>query len=323
VQAFLSACEDYAGGEPSEALRRLTGDFLRRAQDDGAAVADAAEALPTLPPRGAAWLAVAIGAAVERGASAELSARAVIDLLRSWLPQLPTAEGEEAERYRPTPAQAALIESFKPLAQSTVAHLTRAAHLRATLSEDVALLDRLAVLEQYTAGAAWIREMLLRSSGSLILLHPASGRGFRLRYTNVATCFHLFSLLQTAIGEQLPDGRKPDPQVAASARGQSTEKVSDEAWWHYGDPRSKAAELRASIWGEALVREIPVIEGERVMLLWPPLLPSRTWDSSFFGPQLDALQPDVVIDAELSTADSAEWFRKLGIRRTRRSWWPW
>ena len=319
MKEFLRACAAYAGGDPSEELRQLTGEFLRSARDDASLVEKAAGALKALPPRGTAWLAVAIGAAVEDGANAELSARPLVERILSWLPQLPAESGST-----PTPAQVELLDAFKPLARSAVAHLARTAHLRSTLAQDLELLDRLAVLEEYSAGAAWIREMLLRSSGSLILLHPPSGRGFRVQYTNVATCFHLFSLLQTAIGEQIPGGRKPDSRIAEVARGRAHQQVSDEAWWHYGDPHSNVAALTASVWGEALVREIPVIDGERVILLWPPILVSRGWDSSFFGPQLDALAPDAVVQSELSTADCTTWFAKLGIRRGRRfRWWPW
>jgi hypothetical protein len=273
-------------------------------------VLSSVKALQTLPPQQAASLALEMGAAVERGtARPELSAPAVIDLMHSWLPQLPERED--------------LLKAFRDLAPSVVTHLARIPQLRATLSEDLPLLERLAELEEHTIGAAWIRETLLRSTGSLIVLHVSSGRGFRLHYRNVATCFHLFSLLQTAIGEQLPGGRKPDPLITAAARGKSPDDVKDEAWWHYGDPRSKVADLKASIWGEGLVREIPVIDGERIMLAWPPLLASRTWDSAFFGPQLDAVQPDVVIEAELSTADSSALFQKLGISQAKRKWWPW
>jgi hypothetical protein len=306
VKEFLRACGAYAGGQPTETLRQLTGGFVRRARDDANVLASAVAALKTLPPQGASWLAVAIGAAVEGGANAELSARAILDLLLSWLLQLPAAE-----RSTLTPQQAELLAAFEPLAQSVVAHLARADHLKSTLSQDLPLLDRLAVLEEYTAGAAWIREALLRSSGSLILLHAPSRRAFRLEYVNVATCFHLFSLLQTAVGERIPGGRKPDPLLADVARGKSREKVTDEAWWHYGDPRSMVASAGAMIFGEALVREIPMVAGERVIVLWPPIVASRRWDSAFFGPQLEALGPDVVLSAELSRGESAAWGERL------------
>lgn len=323
MNAFLAACAAYGGGEPSDALRELTREFVLRATDDASIIERAAQALATLPPRGAAWLGIAIGTVVERGTGAELSAAALVDLFRSWLPQLPNPESEAAERRAPTPQETELLSALRFVAPAVVAHLARVPDLRASLSQNLALLDRLAVLEEYTIAAAWIREALLRSSGSLILLHVQSRRGFRLQYRNVATCFHLFSLIQAAMGERAPGGRKPDPRVADAARGRLPEQVEDEAWWHYGDPRSRVADLSASIWGEALVREIPVIDGEQVVLLWPHILASRSWDSSFFGPQLDALQPDAGIEAELATADTAAWFQKLGIRSTKRWWWPW
>ncbi len=326
MDAFLSAAAAYAGGEPSETLRQLTRGFLLRARDDASAVeeATAALALPTLSPHGAAWVGVVLGAVIEDRGGAQRSAPAIIDLLRSWLAQLPSAPGGSSAVPRPTPRQAQLLDALKQLAPSVVAHLARTPDLRAKLSQDLALLDRLEALEAYTAGAAWIREMLLRSSGSLILLHVPSGKGLRLRYENVATCFHLFSLIQATVGERIPGGRAPSPLVAAAARGKAREAVQDEAWWHYGDPRSKVPELRSAIWGEALVREIPVVAGERVVLLWPAIQASRSWDSAFFGPQLDALRPDVVIESELSPAECATWFQTLGIRQARRRWWwPW
>jgi len=196
---------------------------------------------------------------------------------------------------------------------------------REALAGDEPLLARLEALEIYTHGATWVREMLLRRSGTLIVLHPASGRAFKLRYTHVARCFHLFSLIQIAIGTRLPGGREPNPAIVAAARGDSHDAVGDEAWWHYGDPRSKTANLQASIWGEAMTRSIPVIDGVQVILLWPPLLQGRGWSHGFFGPHLHALPANVTIDEELSPESAQSWLETLGVReRPRRKWWwPW
>jgi len=80
---------------------------------------------------------------------------------------------------------------------------------RAELAQDMRLLDRLQELESHSHGAVWVREMLLRRSGSLVLLHQPSGTGFRLRYENVASCFHLFSLIQTATVDAYRAGEDP------------------------------------------------------------------------------------------------------------------
>lgn len=328
LEELLNASRDHAGGEPSETLRRVTRDFLGRARSDVSILKTAAEALPTLPPAGAAWLAVMIGAGIERGQSADLTTPAILECFRSWLPRLPTPEAAEGETRifpEPTPEQVPWLAAFPQLCQSVVSHLARMPEHRKKLAEDLELLNRLESLESYTHGASWVREMLLRSSGTLIVLHPPSGAGIRLRYENVATCFHLFSLLQTAIGTRMTGGREPDAAIAAAARGKSSDKVSDEAWWHYGDPRSKTADVRASIRGEALVRSIPTVNGVQVMLLWPPMLESRSWDGAFFGPHLDALAADVVVEEQLSPDSCQAWFKALGIRAgpRRKGWWPW
>ncbi len=329
MKGLLNACAGYAGGDPTDSLRQLTGQFLVRARSYPSDLSLAAEALKTLPPRGAAWLAVAIGAAVEDGGDAGLATPAVVDLFLSWLPRLPVSQRTDAVPApappAPTPEQASLLEAFRELAPAVVSHVARSPATRERLSHDIALLDRLEVLEDYTAGAAWIRETLLRSSGTLIVLYPPGEMGFRLRYENVATCFHLFSLIQAAIGERIPGGRKADPAVVASAKGKSRDAVTDEAWWHYGDPRSKTADPRRSIWGEALVREIPIVNAERVVVLWPLMVASRSWNSAFFGPQLDALAPDVVIQEALTVEECRAWLEALGIGKggRRRRWWLW
>ena len=312
---FLNACRDHDGNEPSKDLRRVTGEFLARAREDAALVTTATGSLTSLPPAGAAWLAVVIGAAVENGTSAELTTSAVVDLLVSWLAKLPVVEPDDEESmddWEPTPEQAELLEAFPELGQSVVAHLARMPERRAELARDEALLDRLESLEGLSNGIGWVREALIRSSGTLIILYPPSGKGFRLRYQNVGLCFHLFSLLQAAIGKRIPGGRAPDPAVAAAARGQASDDVTDEAWWHYGDPGWQTAELNGSIWGEALVSTIPLINGVPVVLLWPAILESRSWSTNF-GPHLAALPADLVVEEELSPEASRAWLQAVGL----------
>lgn len=317
---LLDEARHHAGGEPVEALRQYSGAFLQHAGANPAILRAAAEALPTLPPAGAGWVALVLGAAVEYGADPARAMPALIRCLRSWLSQLPIPEitqdeeGEEEERYPdPTPEQQKLIEALQPFCQSVVAHLARMPAERHKLGEDTELLERLTTLIGYSHALGWVLQALQRSSGTLIVLHPPTGTGLKLRYENVAVNFHLFSLLQVAVGTRLPGGQPPDLTIAAAARGQTNDGVQDRAWWHYGDPRSKTPELGASIWGEGLLTEIPVINGARVMLLWPPILQSRSWDHSFFGPHLEALPANVVVEEELSFESAQEWLKTLGM----------
>ena len=140
LEVLLNASRDHAGGEPSETLRRVTRDFLGRARSDVSILKTAAEALPTLPPAGAAWLAVMIGAGIERGQSADLTIPAILECFRSWLPRLPTPEAAEGETRifpEPTPEQVPWLAAFPQLCQSVVSHLARMPEHRKKLAEDL------------------------------------------------------------------------------------------------------------------------------------------------------------------------------------------
>jgi hypothetical protein len=308
---LLNESRNHTGEKPSESLRQATRAFFQRANSDPTILRAAAEALPTLPPAAAGWIALVLGSAVEDGKDAALTTPALLRFLRSCFSRLPVSEDEALPD--PTPEQKQVIQALRPVCQSVVAHLARMPGERQKLLDDLEFLERLADLEGYSHGPGWVREAILRTSGTLIVLHPPSGSGLKLRYENVATNFHLISLLQAAVGRRIPGGREPDPKIAAAARGETDDDVCDEAWWHYGDPRSKTPQLTASIWGEGLVTEIPLINGARVMLLWPPIVESRSWDRGFFGPHLQALPANVVVEQELSRESAREWLEALGI----------
>jgi hypothetical protein len=308
LESLLRASRAHRGGPPGDALARASQEFL--GAGDPSLLGGAAAALADLPAGGAAWVAVVCGAAVERGASAELAGPAILDLLRAWTARLDGGAGAAS------PERGAIVDAFNQLCQAAVCHLAGMPARREAMAGDELLLARLEALEDLDGcshGAMWIRSALMRASGALVVLHPPSATGFKLRYTNVAWCFHLFSLIQTALGERVPGGRRPDPLVARAARGDSDEDVHDTAWWHYGAPGSPTPEIAASIWGESSVRTIPVVDGVQVILLWPPILGSRGWNGGFFGPHLEALPADLVVEQELPRAECNAWLERLGV----------
>jgi hypothetical protein len=321
-QELAAASRNWAGDGPTGAMLSALRAVMSAATQDDSLLREAAKSFHALEPGSAAWTAVAFGTLAERGASAALTGPAVLDHLRSWLPRLPMPGSADAPPPEPTPSQKRLLAQFQFLCQSVVTHLARLPEQRAALGQDAALLERLGELGGYTPGAWWVHEALTRTSGTLVLLHPPSATGLRLGYTHVSNCFHLFSLLQTAVGTRIPGGRVPDETIAWAARGKNSEPVRDTAWWHYGNPASPKADLGASIWGEGLVREIPRVNGEQVMLLWPPLLHVREWDAGFLGPHLEAMPADAAVDRMLTPEESKAWLETLGIRRRRKAWWP-
>ncbi|HVJ13947.1 MAG TPA: hypothetical protein VM686_00840 [Polyangiaceae bacterium] len=292
--------------ERSRALLAATGAVLDALQSAGGpAPALLLDALRTLPPLGAAWIAITLGSAVEQGSSPASSAPAVVDLMRRWLDAMPDDDEDVLPRD--------VVAAFPWLGQSLVTHLVRAPELRAVLARDVRLREQLLRASGATYGAAWVQELILRQSGELIVLHVESRRALVLRYENVGRVFHLFTLLQGAIGTRLPGGREPDLEQVQAAMGGERSPHNDSAWWHYQDGFTSKADFMSSLWAEWSVSDVPQLDGVTVLVLWPPILGGRHWDSSFFGPALDAAPPRVTIVRELDSAEAEAWFLRVRI----------
>ena len=300
-------------------MLKATRAFLTRVQTDTTALREAAECMRHAEPGAAAWIAVACGTAVENGAPADITGKPVFDLMRNWLPKFPQFGDDPEALPALSPEQRALLPLFRYLSQAVVTHLARLPAQREAMGREAALLDRLGELQSLSHGAVWVREALLKRSGTLVFLQPTQNFGARIAYENVSNCFHLFSLLQTALGTFVPEGRVPDPLIARVARGKSNDAIQDEAWWHYGHALSNKAEIAAMIPGEMLVRDIPRIDDTTVILAWPTILKSRTWDGAFLGPHLDAMPADARIESAISLEETHAWFKRLKIGDE--PWW--
>jgi hypothetical protein len=161
-----------------------------------------------------------------------------------------------------------------------------------------------------------VLELLRQRGGKIVVLNVRHRIGAVVRYGNIATCFHLFTLLQAALADVMPDAQEVSGQTLDIARGKSQGAGNDAAWWHYGQPGATTPGLATSVWGEAGPDSISRVDGQQVLLLWPPLLQSRSWDAGFFSPILEASPPSVEILEVLSSADVEKWWLRLGLDST-------
>lgn len=306
---LLAACRSYAGGRVDARFNAAAQAFYADAKLQPKIVTRAARELRSLPPPGAAILANMLGTVVETGESAERSGPAVWELYMAWLPQIHRGF---AGRKALSPRQQQLLEAFQLLGQSVVSHLASMPKARALAAGNGGLMAQLAELQDYTPGAAWVRQMLLSRSDGLLVLHVPSRRGFRLRYENIVNCFHLFTLMQAAFGETLPDGRAPNRFIIDMARCVTVvEEGNDEPWWRYEAVQADQTSV-VEISGEASVDSITRIDGMQVILLSPSVEGAAFWDTSFFTPQLFAMPANVVLESELTSTESGEWLVKAG-----------
>ncbi|MFO0562848.1 MAG: hypothetical protein U0269_32815 [Polyangiales bacterium] len=304
ADTLLRECRAQKGNAPSESLREAARAFVAEALRSRETLEAVASALATESPSSLSWLAIVLGSAAESGADPSVAG----ERLFASFEKLAKVLREGSKR-----AQDEAIDVMPRCAQGVVAHLARLPALREKLGANEALLDDLRAAESGSPAASWVRVALECTSGPLVVLHPLSGKGAMLRVENVANCFHLFTLIQCAVGAQIDGGRAVRKVIDDCAHGRAEAATDDQAFWHYGDPRSAKPELAASIWGEASVRSIPEIDGARVVLLWPPLVGARFWDSSFFGPFLDPMPADVVFERMLTDEESAAWMARLGL----------
>ncbi len=308
---LLAACRAYAGGRVDQRFNAAAQAFYASAKAQPKIVARAARELGRLPPPGAAILANMLGTIIEKGGSVERSGAAVWDLYLAWLPQIHRGFSGRKEL---SARQRQLLDTFQLLSQSAVSHLSAMPQERKQAADNRGLMTQLAELQDYTPGAAWVRQVLMSRSDALLVLHLPSRRGFRLRYENIVNGFHLFTLIQALFGETLPGGRAPNRFIVDMARCVTVaEEGNDEPWWRYQTVRPDAPGP-VEISGEAPVETIARIDGRQVILLSPPVEGAALWDTSFFTPQLFAMPANVVLEEALTAQEAEEWLAKLGVQ---------
>lgn len=315
IAALRAAAEAQFGPEPSVALRGALSE-LADAPERGAAQDGALEVMRCCTrPCGAAYIAVWFGAAVEDGRGPDETLGPIVETFIAWTDRVGAAD-----------APADLADALNLFGNALVAHLilfSDAERARWAAGDLGAACDRGA---EVAHGPGWVSHALAQASGPLTVLVTDRKLGFRLSYSSVANCFHLFTLIQDALREARPRRAAVNEAAIAVARRERWEPVEDAAWWHYGQPSSPLAAIGASVWGEASPRSIERVDGAQTLLLWPPLLGSRTWDGGFFRSPIDATRPFVTRAEPMSAAEVAQLWDRLALPEpepSRGFRWPW
>jgi hypothetical protein len=153
----------------------------------------------------------------------------------------------------------------------------------------------------------------------LVVLDVTRKRGFRVRLTAMRNNFHLFTLLQDAL---LPgDARLNSLAVSIAKSERMLAEVSPSEWsargehdravWGFGTWMAiGSAKPSHWIWGEMRPTEIPMLDGERIVLLGPLELP-RSWEIAVFVPLHSALRSSVQIEETFSGAAFDAWIAKI------------
>ena len=311
VSNVLNAANRQRGLEPTKELVAALNAVAALPADTHSAICfEVGEALTALSsPTGAGTLACWLGARVEQGAAPEPTLQPVLQTFLRWSRTIETAEDEDEED--PDPEQETL-DGLQYLGQALVSHIAHADEQdRTSITKTRDVYNEFERVEHLSVGACWVLQLLRQHSGQLVVLDVENKKGVIARYENISNCFHLFTLLQGAVADPLNAERQSSELVQAIARGDEHGEVEDEAWWHYGQCHTPQSDIAAAIWGEMGPDCIDSIDGKQVILLWPPILQQRSWDSSFFQPILDQKRPNVELLRVLSEAEIQTWWEKI------------
>lgn len=262
-------------------------------------------------PLQAGVVALLCGTIVEWGADPQVAGAAIVERL-----------GRAADTDQLNP------EALRYLGLAAMAHLCRDVALRQRARADSPLRAALDRSADAAAEVDFVLQVLnFVDDLELLVLAPDQRRGYLARAQAVHTNFHLFTLLQGAlIGDPAAGwltGRPLDPELLAVATGEAPHERlhQDEQRFHFHhlgavEPGGAVRfDLGSTIWGEASPREIPLHRGRAVVILGPPILGGRSWDSNFFANIHDALRSRVEVLAQLGPREVDEALANLAGAR--------
>lgn len=318
LSKIVEAASVNRGGEPGEPLRSALNALADSVKDQPKParqqrLVQLAEIVQKIAaPIGAGYVAVLVGAAVEeRGYDPALTVRPLLIAFRRLCRRLPDSGDAAAIADTET---GELKTGTNLLGQALVSHFVRLPSRLGFLADHADFIAELERIEPGSSAAVWLLQLDRQRSGELTVLNVEQKAGAVVRYENVSNCFHLFSLLQSALADRMPGARRRTKRMAALALGQGDGSAFDRAWWHFTHADTAAPAFETTVWGEQSPEAISRVDGAQALLLWPRALLDRSWDSSFFGPHLTEAPPSASMVRPLSPAELQHWWERLALK---------
>jgi len=307
---LVQACKDADPGDLRLALERL---------------APVLGAVPLAPATGLARLAGTLanrlpdtapilGVLVDRACQATEDAAYFLMLHRELLGEPPAPEDmsaakETLDRFGAAardraPAPWLLVDAWfaGPDWVRPVLFLSQRADVRAALPQRERLLAAVASIQEEFENADWLYGLLLvLDRAPIVVLHRATGRGYRVTIGGVGNNYQLHTLLAARlIGD--PDagwlpGTPPTPEMTAAADGSGPPDPPGGIDGQFGLVDVSGAPIP----GEDRPADIPLFDGERIVIL-DPLPYEQNWTAGRVYP---LMRPTVRVDGQLTTEEAA------------------
>jgi hypothetical protein len=185
-----------------------------------------------------------------------------------------------------------------------VLYLSQRKEIRGTLPERERLFAAIDAVREQISTAHWLYGLLLvLDDAPLIVVHRPTARGYQVTISGIGDNFQLHTLLAAQlIGDEsrglLPGERPPPVAIAAATDGEDlTPPGGIHGQFNLVDAYGEW------IWNEGRPADIPLLEGQRVIVLDPPPY-ERSWNAGRLYP---LMRPELRLDRVLSPEEAAHW----------------
>ncbi|MFF0828950.1 hypothetical protein ACFYU8_18945 [Brevibacillus sp. NPDC003359] len=239
---------------------------------------------------------------------------------------------EEHFLSRPDTVKARVTSDFVILATMTM--ICRYKQARNQMRQKEELVRLIESLYEHIDNLEYVHDVLNSVDDlEVVVLHPETFTGVRVRLETVQNNFHLFTLLQDVMlrsfQEKEPFASMQRNEVAIKAASgieyPETSGASDEALFGFfnaygldeNSSQMKQNQLEGWVFGEMMPTHIPRIDGKALILLGENIFASRSWDLSFCVPVHSALSPRTELLEVLSPEQTKTWLDKIVAMRGR------
>jgi hypothetical protein len=189
-----------------------------------------------------------------------------------------------------------------------VLFLSQRKQVRAALPQRERLTAAIDAVREHIGTADWLYGLLLVLDDTpLTVLHRPTGRGYRVTISGIGDNFQLHTLLAARlIGDEsrgLIPGQPPSA-AAIEAASEGEDLTPDGGITGQFNLVDACGEW---IWNEGRPADIPLLDGERVIVLDPPPY-VRSWNA---GRAYPAMTPSLTLDRVLPADEAARWLGKV------------
>ena len=185
-----------------------------------------------------------------------------------------------------------------------VLYLAQRKEMRTALPERERLTVAIEAVREHIGTAHWLYGLLLvLDDAQLTVLHRPTGRGYRVTISGIGDNFQLHTLLAARlIGDESRGLLPGEPPSAAAIAAASDGEDLTPAGGITGQFNLVDA-YGEWIWNEGRPVDIPLLEGERVVVLDPPPY-ARSWNAGRLYP---LMRPSLIVDQVLTPDQAAHW----------------